>query len=295
LTNHTSTDLLNLKPEASALRFSSHQDALDYARHCVENANRRLAAQNLNALDRYIKGEVAAYVSFRSRGSERENHLAFRSIPSKGIVRKEIAISNSANPGEDNICIEGRFDVFDNDGDESKVFVGVSNLVNCPKGIIPSTITLEPFKERADCRWQILASSGHVVPEMIVVASEGKLNGFQRGASRSNSGCISGLVENSAEVVGCIEQNAGEHLRQLSRESDFVNFLSRLRIFINDMGPWVTVDKVADHGIEIIDVILCSLKSEVSTIEDIRHGEQTRSDERSGISKGCAEALASAP
>jgi hypothetical protein len=43
----------------------------------------------------------------------------------------------------------------------------------------------------------------------------------------------------------------------LSRELDLVNMLSRLRIFINDMGPRVTIDKVIDQHIEILDVLLC--------------------------------------
>jgi hypothetical protein len=44
-------EYLGNERETPALRFGSHQDALDFARHGVEDANRRLAAQSLNAID----------------------------------------------------------------------------------------------------------------------------------------------------------------------------------------------------------------------------------------------------
>ena len=69
------------KPKPAALRFGSHQDALDYISHCIEDANSRLAAQNLNAVDRYKKGEVAAYVRVQSTRNGDQCHLVFVSVP----------------------------------------------------------------------------------------------------------------------------------------------------------------------------------------------------------------------
>ncbi len=73
--------LIDLKSQAAAHRFRSHQDELDYAVHSVEDVNGLLAAQFVDALDRYIKGEVDCHVRFFDRLSKRQSDFVFRRIP----------------------------------------------------------------------------------------------------------------------------------------------------------------------------------------------------------------------
>jgi hypothetical protein len=80
------------------------------------------------------------------------------------------------------------------------------------------------------------------------------------------------LVENSAEIVDSIEKNAGQHLRQSLRELDLVDVCSRLRLIINSVGPWLTVDEIANDLIEFSDVMLCAGERQARTVGQIGRG-----------------------
>lgn len=54
-------------PDTPALCFRSAEDAIDYAHHLTQDGNRRLAAQSVDAVDRYIEGDVCLVVRFYSR------------------------------------------------------------------------------------------------------------------------------------------------------------------------------------------------------------------------------------
>lgn len=205
------------------LSFSTHQDAIDDAARFVQEANGRFSALNLNALDRYVKGEVTACIEFCSGWDGEKYQLVFCTIPSK--------------PDDSE-----RF--------QSEAVLGVSDFVYGPKGSIPSFVTLEPFKQRSDFRWQILASSGDVVTPFL----------FSWG---DDAGDVSGLVEYGSQVVCGVEEDTGQILRDMSRNPDFVNFLSGIRIIIDDTGPWVTFDNIY-HGFEITDVVMCAIESKAA-------------------------------
>jgi hypothetical protein len=55
------------KSNSAALCFRSHQDALNFASHSVENSNRMLAFNNLvNVIERYCVGDIC--IVFPNRG-----------------------------------------------------------------------------------------------------------------------------------------------------------------------------------------------------------------------------------
>jgi len=170
--------------------------------------------------------------------------------------------------------------------DEGEMFVGVSNLVEGPEGIIPSFVSLAPLKERTDFRWQILASAGRVVPEISFGEPKGKFDRFQGRAFGGDGGGVTSLVKDGAKIVNGVKKDAWQHVRQWPNELDLVNILSGLRIFIDDVGPCVSVDKAIGDSIEVVDVMLCARESKASAIEQISHDQQIRSDERPRVSAG---------
>lgn len=275
------------KSEASALRFGSHQDACDYTSHLVNEANRRLAAQNLDAADRYRKGEVAAYARGRYLRNGDQYHLVFLRIPpaDSSVRVGDASAYHSLWKGG----VEIGAGLVDREGNERAVFLGISNLVYGPEGVIPSFITLELFKEVLDFRGQILASAGQVVSPFLLGRTERELGGPQAGALGGDGACVAGLVEYGTQVIGDVEEDAGKRLRQLTREFDFVNILSRIRLTIFDVGPRLSVDKVEDYGVEFTDVMLCAFEGEPRATEDVSHGRQIRSDERPRVPAGARE------
>lgn len=76
--------------DAATLCFSSHQDALDFARHSAEHSNWMLASNNLiDIVERYRKGELEIVLDICSRSSAKKYNLIFIAIPSGGIVITE--------------------------------------------------------------------------------------------------------------------------------------------------------------------------------------------------------------
>lgn len=75
--------LLN-ETDPAALPFRSHQDALDFASHGAEHANRILAANNLvNVVERYRKGDIELKLALDLIGvrGARKYHLVFFAVP----------------------------------------------------------------------------------------------------------------------------------------------------------------------------------------------------------------------
>ena len=140
--------LAELESQVAALHFRSDQDALDYARHSSEVVARSLAPYRLNALDRHIEGDVGCYVRLHSRLGDQDCDLTFFRVPLGGFA--------DWDPSEpDNIAgVEDR-SLVNLERNKGAVFLGVTELVQAPQGIIPSFVWIEPAEERCDFRWQI--------------------------------------------------------------------------------------------------------------------------------------------
>jgi hypothetical protein len=153
------------------------------------------------------------------------------------------------------------------------MFIGISDLVDSPKGAIPSFVWLGPHEDRADFRWQVLTSAGRVIPEIDFVVAEREFDRLQRRASSRDSGSITSLVKDSPEIVSGIEQDAWKEVRHLARELDFDKVPMGIRIFINEYGPWVAVAEFVNESIELSDVMLCAIQRQPWAVKQISHDQ----------------------
>jgi pyruvate/2-oxoglutarate dehydrogenase complex dihydrolipoamide dehydrogenase (E3) component len=100
---------------------------------------------------------------------------------------------------------------------------------------------------------------------------KGKLDFFGTDFSARDCGSVTSLIENGSQVVRDVEEDAREYLRKSSREPDFVNILSGMRIFVDEVGPRLTVYEVANSRIKVTDVILCAGERQSGTMEQVYH------------------------
>jgi len=165
---------------------------------------------------------------------------------------------------------------------KSAVFLGVTELIQGPEGVIPSFVWVEAPKQRQDFRWQILAAatanyrveSGKIVPE-------GELSTFRIDFSSRDGARVTRLVENCAEIISGVENYAGEIGWKPPRELDLVKVLTSYEILLNNFGPWLVIHKLIDFGIEIVDVMLCAQDREARAGKGVAYGCQSvRSDKR---------------
>jgi len=160
------------------------------------------------------------------------------------------------------------------EGDQAEVFLGVSDLVDSPEGRVASLVSLVPVKQRFDLRRQIKPIPFNVVCEFSRIGGEREFDAFEGFASRTQRGSVSALVEDGAEIVGRVKEDAGERLRKFARENNLVNFVSGLSIFIDDFGRRAAFGKGDNHGIKIVDVVPCAIERQFRTAEHVGHGRQ---------------------
>jgi hypothetical protein len=232
--------------------------------HSIENASRVLAAENFDALDRYRKGDVTAYLGLHARTTNDEYCLAFFRVSSFSENGGVIRGGTVSRLERDGALIPWCSEI---EGNETAVFLSVSDLGESPEGIIPSFVSLEPFKDRTDFRRQSLAAAGQVVPKVEFGRPEWELGGLQRGAFSCEGGSVTSLIQDGPEVVGCVEKNARQHLWPIARELDFVHMFSGLRILINEVGPWLVIDKTFDNRFEVADMVLCPTERQTWAVE----------------------------
>lgn len=214
-----------------------------------------LAANNLLGLvERYRNGEICIVANIRLDGSAEECELVFLAIPPETDLSGWPTFTGAR---ESHLpAFKGKPSQADRDKDG--VLLCVGKPVECPNGIIPSLVRLEPAKQRQDFRRQILASlalDNVVQPSLII--SHGKEGVFRFDLSARDRGGVTGLIENSPQIGRGVEDHIGEMLSQCLCKLDLVKLHSGLSVFLHDQGPCLLASEGLDFGGKIIDVAMC--------------------------------------
>jgi hypothetical protein len=114
---------------------------------------------------------------------------------------------------------------------------------------------------------------------MRVIAREGELGEMFAFPTEFDSDRICHLVKTGAQVVDCIEHDAGHIERKFFGEFGLEKMLSEIRVVFNDRGVWLFRTKPFDGSFEVHDMMICALKDSFSASKRVLHGE-VRSNER---------------
>lgn len=233
--------------EPARARFDSHDDALDYARNIVEDSNRWLATHALDIAERYKRGVLEVCVVCRSGSDAEKFHLVFCVIPDRGLdgraVTKELRL------------IEPKPARRDANGAEDRVFVGITELVQCPKEVIPSFVWLERAHEVNDIIGQVFAASVDNVLQLRCVISEGEPGGLPFPAA-GNADDMTGLVESGTKVIDGVEGDTRQSVWHGFNELELMYLLRCFRVNLSDMSVGVTLVELGNLPLKITDVIL---------------------------------------
>jgi hypothetical protein len=245
------------KPDSARLCFGSQEDALNYARHVVEDSKRRLAAYNL--IERYVEGDYYICISewCRVGGDNHVYDLIVSSVPYK-----------LGDRYPDRAIDVGCLDTIDGDiGDN--VYLGKLSVLVCDthaverieKGI-PSLIWLERTKKRYDVRGNILAAPLDNGLQPPGVLGEGEIGAFGVGDSRSDSHSIGRVVKRSPEMFNSFGGNQGEFIRERLKKSDLMQIINTLRVTLYDVGPLFCFEKSLFPFFKGKNVFLCARETE---------------------------------
>jgi hypothetical protein len=195
-------DLPEAQSQTSVLCFRTHEDALDFADHIVKEANWLASIYHFGrVLQNYREGNLGICATLRIGVEVCQYDLICLSIEGAAAYSDGHELRDGGR--------ECHFDFSNPNWNQAGMFDGVAKFVNSPEGIIPSFVRLEPFKERADFRVQVLETSDPVRP-MVGVGSKGKVSelGFSHAAGYASG--VARLIQAGPQIVHCIENNAGK-------------------------------------------------------------------------------------
>jgi hypothetical protein len=280
--------LIELKAEVTARCLSIDKDAVNYGLHPPEDVTGWSLLDRLNVADSYIDAQIGCYVRLHSRLSNQECDLVLRVVP---------ALPSGQPTQPQNIGSVEDAGVVELEGDERGVFLGVTQSVQGPKGIIPSLVWIVAAKQRDDFRRAVFADlpTINVIIESGQIVAERKVCPFRVDAPASDRSSVTRLIQHGPQIAGDIEKDAGENVGRLLREFDLVNMLPSLRVRLDKMGVRVAVGEPINSHVKIVNVILCANERQTRTVENVSHDKKIRSDERPLISARTRQPIKDTP
>ena len=262
--------------EASAFTFCGGTDCGDNFEHLAEDTNCWMAANNVNALDRYRQSDICVVLDVLFRVGFKQQQFVFRVVPSQ-ICGTDFASDEAVKTGWTTAAANrktAKLTVLDRkfllisgcdlercvpngERNQGEVFLGVTQLIHGPEDVIPSLVSVAAPKKRDDFFGQILAASGYFGSPMRLIFSEGKgdvFDGFTSGRHRAG---VATMIERGPEIVNGIEYDARQIGWKPPAEFDLVQFMQSVSIVINDVGPWLFINEGEDLPFQVVDVMLC--------------------------------------
>lgn len=241
-------NLKGIGEQTAGLRFDSEKDLSDFIRHSVEDGNEWLARNKLNIAERYADGNLRIVFHIFIGKCQREYELVFSATPDQRIGHDAGVFPNGV------VCPDatnGR----DHRSDDC-VFVGVTNLVQCPEKVIPTLVRLESPHHRNDSRRDILGVS-LATRRKIYIRPEGEVGVLGSGLSGNNGRCVSDVVENGPQAVNRIDHDSGNSIGNELSEYDFVRIMNAVRVRLDNVVMFYSVDEPIDLAFRVNNTFLC--------------------------------------
>jgi hypothetical protein len=251
------------KPETAGLDFDSVEDLVDFNCEGSEHGE-GLCIFNDSSKD-YEKLKIEVALALRSDFFGEEFHLIFCAIPS--------VASGHTNVPNGTLHINANNLGNAYAGDNERVFIAVTCLVECNEQIIPSLVRLERAKERPKLyrdvsgALQLIFESGRSTGKWEV----GMFNSF---AARRSSDCysIDSMVESRTEIVHGISGDHGELLRDGPAQAHLLHDVLRLvRVRLGKGLEGGLFQEFADFLFKVTDMFPTPSEFEVRTIEWAGH------------------------
>jgi hypothetical protein len=239
-----------LQAEPDRLSFKSHDDALNYARKLVEDSNRWLVVHEFNAANRYMLGDVEIRINFTAGLNAENFHFVFRAIPDR--VHNVSAVPRKV--------IHHKATAVNSDGADELMFIGVTELVQCPQEVVPSFVWLERAHEVNDFFRQVFAPASYAVLKFSFVVGEGEV-GESSALPKCDGDGIQGMIEGGAQVVNGVNSDMSQSGGHGLGELDLMHILRCIRIELNDVTVWVAIEELGNLPIKFTDAVLCPINT----------------------------------
>jgi len=223
----------------------------------VQESNNRLAANHINLVDHYMKGHFDIVIDISQTAPSHVYQLVFSAIP-KGCHQTQFAGLVNRNFVERELAdrLAHR--------DQVLVFLGNSDLVESPEGVIPSFVRLEAPIQRFNFFGESGASISNSANNAFLSSAKWEVQGaelvFAKTASCSNRVCC--LIKALSNVSEGISSNSEDFIRHFLSESNLKDILAGIGVNISPVGVGLAIEKRFDSNIKITCVSLCVPQSD---------------------------------
>ena len=222
--------------EPDALRFGGPQDAINFARDGIKDANRRASFDAIELVKCYNEGKVHICVKLAARVGFGDYDLILFAVEGRRFhsnAAAEYSLSDVVSAASNT------------DWHQEAMFIGVTELVEGPEGVIPSFMRLERAKERADFRRQVLAPPLGVRIKFDGGITKGKAGVLGLDDARADGDGIPALIQRRSQGFDCLNSGIGPTI------GDFAVELKRmgrdaLRVCLSDRASWFVFEESCD-------------------------------------------------
>jgi len=249
----TNKSIKDVGVESARLRFNSHQDALDFADHCVKNSRDWMTAHNLDFAERDLNLKMEIAFRLKIRGTDSEYEFVLNAVPDKRCRyhRTGRGLSATEDKGIETTAY------WAHDG----VLLQIGNVIENPKewARVASAVRIEPAHNRCDVRRDIFAPPIYGVFDVGIGFAEREGCFARLRQSGTNGGSVARLIEDRPEIMDSITSKVCESFNEGLCKSYLVLFNSASMIYLNRTGPWVIVNESTPLPFELGDVFLCAI------------------------------------
>jgi hypothetical protein len=239
---------LGYKSDPLALGFSGPEDAVNFARNGIEDSNRWSGRDAVRFVKRYAEGEACIVFNMTAGLDHCEYDLVFGGVI-EGVKNPSAArnygpvyhhtVTNNAHRHQE------------------AVLIGIAELVEGPKGIIPLLMWLERPKERTDLRRQVFAPTLNVRIKINDAVPERKVSVLGFDDSRPHGYGISTLIKAGSKRFDGLDGSVGPTVRNLAVKLKGMD-RNALRINLTNVVTWFTFKEGGDTLFKSTDLFLCA-------------------------------------
>lgn len=234
--------------DSIALCFSGPEDEVNFARNGIEDSNRRSGRHAVKLVKRYVEGELYIVLKVAAGIDHREYDLIFFAI---------IEGAKNPYPAGHYGSIHQHAAAIDPNRHQEPVFIGVTELIEGPEGVIPSLMWLERAKERADLRRQIFASALNVRIKVNNAVPEGEVSVFGFDDACPNGNGVPALIKAGSKSFDGLNRIIYPTVGDFAVKLKGVDS-NTLRINLTDVVTWFTFEEGGDTLFKPTDIFLCA-------------------------------------
>ncbi len=154
---------------------------------------------------------------------------------------------------------------FDNSRCNQGVIIPITNVIECPQGLVTVLVRPEPTQTRPDL-WRHRGTAIQLSGEVGLLLRhrydfrKTASPRFGVNVSRTNRASVYGMVQRNPEIVDGIPDNDRDFpVGCRCQQAEFVNAVSGLRLCLNDDFVRMFRPEPGENGIQILDMMFCSI------------------------------------